>query len=108
MLRNGPSHDLHVDTGTVSATLTFDPAEYMHFLVECDWTEAQKEEFVQELWKIVQGFVDLGFGIHPVQQVTAHVGLVAESDGMLGFSEISNKPQTEAARMTVLTGAEDS
>jgi hypothetical protein len=48
--------------------LTFDPEEYLHFLEESDWTEPQKREFIEALWTIVVGFVDMGFHIHPVQQ----------------------------------------
>ena len=42
---------------------------YEHYLAECDLTEDQKREFLETLWSIIVGFVDLGFGVHPVQQV---------------------------------------
>lgn len=32
-------------------------------------TPVQQQELLEALWIIVVGFVDLGFGIHPVQQV---------------------------------------
>lgn len=47
-------------------TVSFD--NYMELLDEMDMTEAQKEEFLQALWEIVTGFVELGFGTHPVQE----------------------------------------
>ncbi len=49
--------------------LTFDAQEYCHFLADCDWTEEQKLEFIATLWQIIMGFVDLGFDLHPIQQV---------------------------------------
>lgn len=51
------------------AALSFDAQEYCHFLVETDWTDAQKCEFIETLWQIIVSFVDLGFDLHPVQQV---------------------------------------
>ena len=49
--------------------LTFDAQEFCHFLADTDWTDEQKREFIEVLWQIVVGFVDLGFDLHPVQQV---------------------------------------
>lgn len=41
---------------------------YAAMLDESDLTEDEKKEFIETLWSIVVAFVDLGFGIHPVQQ----------------------------------------
>lgn len=49
--------------------LHFDPAEYQRFVEDSDLTPAQQRELLEALWVIIVGFVDLGFGIHPVQQV---------------------------------------
>jgi hypothetical protein len=49
--------------------LAFDPAEYLSFLEDTDWTDSQKLEFIDALWLIIVGFVDMGFHIHPIQQV---------------------------------------
>lgn len=48
--------------------LTLDVALYEQYLAESGLTEEQKREFLETLWTIIVGFVDLGFGIHPVQQ----------------------------------------
>jgi hypothetical protein len=32
-------------------------------------SEVQKREFLEALWSIVIAFVDMGFGVHPVQSV---------------------------------------
>lgn len=42
---------------------------YGSMLEESDLSEEQQRELIGSLWSIVVGFVDLGFGIHPVQQV---------------------------------------
>lgn len=41
---------------------------YEHHLADADLTDEQKREFLSALWYIVMTFVDLGFGIEPVQQ----------------------------------------
>jgi hypothetical protein len=52
-----------------TAKLALDPDEFIRFLDDCeDWTDDQKREFIEELWKIIIQFVDLGFQLHPVQQ----------------------------------------
>jgi len=48
--------------------LSIDWDLYLAHLEESDLSESQKREFIQTLWSIVVSFVDLGFGIHPLQQ----------------------------------------
>jgi hypothetical protein len=48
--------------------LTLDVSLYETYLAEGGLDEEQKREFLEALWTIIVGFVDLGFGIHPVQQ----------------------------------------
>ena len=67
------------------AALTFDAQEYCHFLADCDWTEEQKCEFIETLWEIIVSFVDLGFDLHPIQQVMdSPKTLDADSISVLG------------------------
>lgn len=51
-----------------SPSLGIDWDLYGKMLEASDLTEEQKREFIETLWWIVRAFVDLGFGIHPVQQ----------------------------------------
>ncbi len=51
-------------------TLTIDWELYGKYLDESDLSDAEKREFLETLWSIVVSFVDLGFGVHPLQQVT--------------------------------------
>ncbi|WP_375451671.1 hypothetical protein [uncultured Devosia sp.] len=48
--------------------VTLDVALYERYLTESDMTDEQKREFLEMLWTIIVGFVDLGFGVDPVQQ----------------------------------------
>lgn len=56
--------------------LSVDWDQYKAMLKDSDLTDAQKQEFVETLWSIIVTFVDLGFGLHPVQSV--------HSDGQIG------------------------
>lgn len=49
--------------------LTLDLAAYAPFLESADIPEAEKTALLEALWQVIVGFVDLGFDIHPVQQV---------------------------------------
>lgn len=48
--------------------LQLDVEYYQAFLDDEDITNAQKKELIETIWNIVVTFVDLGFGIEPVQQ----------------------------------------
>lgn len=51
-----------------SMALTIDYALYERYLDDCDLTDGQKREFLDNLWNFIVCFVDLGFGVHPLQQ----------------------------------------
>jgi hypothetical protein len=53
---------------TASPTLTIDWEFYARFLEETDASDIEKQELLEALWSVVCTFVDLGFGIEPVQQ----------------------------------------
>jgi len=54
-------------------TLTIDWELYGKHLDESDLSDAEKREFLETLWSIVVSFVDLGIGVHPLQQVTDNI-----------------------------------
>lgn len=69
------------DQDKTASVIAFDVAHYEHMLEDCDWTDAQKREYLETLWSIIVDFVTLGFEIHPVQQaqeVRAACGKVPE------------------------------
>ena len=89
-----PAADLALGT----RALTFHAREYCHFLADCDWTEEQKLEFIGTLWQIIVGFVDLGFDLHPIQQVIDSPNtLDADSVSMLEFPHKLNILETTDA-----------
>lgn len=47
--------------------ITVDVKQYEAWLDSTDLTPAQKAEFIEALWSIVMAFVELGFGVHPLQ-----------------------------------------
>lgn len=48
--------------------LTIDWRKYEKLLKESDLSDEEKQEFLRTLWNVIVAFVDLGFGVHPVQQ----------------------------------------
>ena len=51
--------------------LHIDYALYERHLKDCGLSEAEKQAFLESLWDIIVGFVDLGFGVHPLQQASS-------------------------------------
>lgn len=49
-------------------SLSVDWELYADSLEDSDLTDDQKKEFIETLWNLVVAFVDLGFGVHPLQQ----------------------------------------
>ena len=62
------------ETGTLVSTvparvLQVDVGKYQRYLDHANLSEAQKKEVIEALWSIMVSFVELGFGIHPMQEV---------------------------------------
>lgn len=55
-------HDFAVKHG-----LQLDVAYYQDLLDEPDLSDADKEQVITALWKIVVAFVEMGFEVHPTQ-----------------------------------------
>ena len=66
-----------ISSEDVKSVVTVDYERYEHFLKDTDLSETQKREFLQALWQIIVGFVDLGFGVHPAQQAKKTCGQLA-------------------------------
>lgn len=50
-------------------SVEIDTAKYQKYLDDPSLNDAQREEVIRALWSIMIIFVDLGFGVHPAQQV---------------------------------------
>lgn len=46
-----------------------DIQKYQALLDGSDLSQHQKDDFLRALWSIVVTFIDLGFGVHPLQEV---------------------------------------
>ena len=55
------------DRKPISA-VEIDYEKYERYLEDSDLSEEEKRQLIEALWSILVGFVDLGFGIHPVQE----------------------------------------
>ncbi len=58
-----------IETSERLPALQIDVQQFQSYLDDLDITEESKIELLETLWSIVVTFVDMGFGIHPVQQV---------------------------------------
>lgn len=75
----------------VKPALTIDYALYEKHLDECDLTDEQKQEFLETLWSVIVGFVDLGFGVHPLQQAAPNVcGQEIDLTGFMASDVVSS------------------
>lgn len=61
--------NVHSCTIENTKNLEFDWKLYEKYLDDPDLTDEEKERIIETLWSIIINFIDLGFGIHPVQQV---------------------------------------
>lgn len=50
-------------------SVEIDVEKYQALLDDPDISETQKDEIMRTLWKVMMAFVDLGFGVHPAQEV---------------------------------------
>lgn len=76
--------------------MTVDVEKYQTYLDESDMTEAQKEEFLQALWSIIVSFVELGFGVHPLQEVCGKPPAGGAETAKAAFDGVcSNTSRTE-------------
>lgn len=97
-----PESDGNLKSNSYPA-LRFDIEEYRKYLQDNELTEAQQDELLLSMWQIMVAFVDLGFGIHPVQQAMDKgakpirpdpVAVLSCKDSFLKVS--STSPVTEA------------
>jgi hypothetical protein len=67
-----PSEETNRATSAVNSqvmpALGIDWDFYMRLLEDSDAPDEQKRELIETVWSIIVAFVDLGFGVHPIQQ----------------------------------------
>jgi hypothetical protein len=79
--------------------LAVDIERYQAFLDGSDMTGAQKEEFLGALWSIMVSFVELGFGVHPLQEVCGKDEPRGPHLAKAAFDRVKSKePESEKPR----------
>lgn len=53
--------------------LEVDVGRYQSYLESDDISDEQKADFLKALWTVMVAFVDLGYGVHPVQAEGAEI-----------------------------------
>lgn len=85
-------------------TLTIDVAKYQEYLDGADMTQEQKEDYLRAVWTVVMAFVELGFGVHPLQEVWGQDGesldYMGEKDSNGDRSKEEHKERRGADRRT--------
>ncbi len=76
---------------TAPPSLTIDWDSYLPFFEDEDISDEHKRELIEALWSIMVNFVDLGFGIHPVQQACGKDVSLAKMPAM----DVLNLPNTK-------------
>lgn len=74
-------------------SLTLDTEHYQSLLDDEDIPEDKKQELIATLWQIVVSFVDLGFGIHPLQQPNADIENALHPDIAKAIADVANEQE---------------
>ncbi|PHQ71095.1 MAG: hypothetical protein COB93_03975 [Sneathiella sp.] len=61
-----PAQQITIETDP-PRTLSIDYERYEVYLEGSDLTDVQKQEFIEALWHIIVGFVDLGFAVESTE-----------------------------------------
>jgi len=84
-----PSIPISTTPMSTAPAIAIDYTLYEHYLENSDLTETQRKEFLDALWNIIVNFVDLAFGVHPLQQVST----IAQNDS---YSDADNDPDNQS------------
>ncbi|MDJ0826437.1 MAG: hypothetical protein QNJ16_13105 [Rhodobacter sp.] len=78
--------------------LRFDWEDWLPYLADSELSEDQKREFIESLWAIVMGFVDLGFHLNPTAEICGEtIDLRAVLEAAVLNSNQNAKTRREAA-----------
>ncbi|WP_164738292.1 hypothetical protein [Frigidibacter oleivorans] len=78
--------------------ITVDVQKYQAYLDDPELSDAQKEEFLQALWSIVVAFVELGFGVHPLQEVCGQNDDEVFTSAKEAFDQVESDPSDKLER----------
>lgn len=92
--------NVSVGSPSTRPALTLDVALYEGYLQDSNLTEDERRAFLEALWSIVVGFVDLGFGIHPLQQTGQGCGQDGSSLAFDPADVLSSMPISQTSKNT--------
>ena len=75
-----------------------DVERYQEYLDGSGMTDDQKQEFLEALWSIIVSFVELGFGVHPVQEVCGKLPANSPESPKEAFNRVSLGDSTGSRR----------
>lgn len=90
---NEPASDCAEATASLA---TFAPEDYRHHLEGSGLTEAEQNELLAALWKIMCGFVDLGWSVDAVSLVLGQTSPSAKDATRIDDCERSSSSNLEA------------
>lgn len=76
-------------------TLTVDVRKYEAMLDDPSLSQQQKEEFLRALWSIVVSFVELGFGVHPLQEACGQESEISSPSAKEAFDQVESDKSVE-------------
>jgi len=70
-----------------------DMKKYLPMLDEFDMSHEHKVQFIHDLWRIMESFVDRAFGIHPTQQYSKKTTDIDLQDSINSLDSSDNQKQ---------------
>ena len=70
--------------------VTVDIDKYQEYLDGSGMSAEEKEEFLKAVWSVVMVFVDLGFGVHPLQEVCGKDGDADDQRPCVAFDKVKS------------------
>jgi hypothetical protein len=86
--------------GSARRVLAVDVEKYQAYLDGSGLSPEQKEEILQSLWLIMMSFVELGFGVHPLQEVCGKDDLPCTRRAKASFDEVKSTPSDTNKKST--------
>ena len=77
--------------------LTVDVERYQSYLDGMDVSDERKEEFLRAMFSIVMTFVDLGFSVHPLQEVCGKERIEADRLSKTSVDEVGLGEPTQSS-----------
>ena len=75
--------------------IKIDAKRFEPYLDDPDLTQAEREELLETIYAIVLSFVDLGFGIHPIQQACEQNDIYSEIATLDLMDLLESMPNTK-------------